>query len=558
MPSITIEAISWGGIDVLNRILASVRQVHPLRAAAAFAAIWAFVKLMRTARRRLRTTRLTGPPSPSFVYGVGKDLMDAHDPGAIFERWAKEYGLVYEMPLTLGRRKIVLCGAKAIAHFYAKESWTYIHIPVAKAGLERGFGRGLLWSHGESHRRQRKSLNPAFSIGAVRKLTSIFYDSVYKVRPQVPSLAVLKFAKPGGRLDAIGLAGFSHDFGSLDGKPASVTEIFDTFSASPRSTVLHVSLSLLAEIIPLLTHLPTARTKLTIRLNHAMGEISKVLMDKTRKEIEMDATEDKEEKSIIGLLIKEAGVDSEFHLSQDEILAQMKLLFLAGYETVSNTLFLCSSMRPDSWALMELVRNPDVQTKLRNELFEHGADPTYDQLSDGLPYLDAIVHEVLRAHPPVLDSTRAIEDDVVPLSEPIRTKSGQLVDSLSISKGTFIAISMQSINRSAALWGEDAKVFNPSRWLDDEHGQNSIPAKAKEIQGHRHLLTFADGPRTCLGKTFALTEFKIVLSVLVKFVFEMRDGPEAKIELGRGVLPRLELAGEVGCKMPLRVRQFEG
>jgi len=65
------------------------------------------------------------------------------------------------------------------------------------------------------------------------------------------------------------------------------------------------------------------------------------------------------------------------------------------------------------------------------------------------------------------------------------------------------------MNRSAPIWGEDAKVFRPSRWLENAHGENGIPAKAKEIQGHRHLLTFADGPRTCLGKNFALTEFKV-------------------------------------------------
>ena len=60
------------------------------------------------------------------------------------------------------------------------------------------FGRGLFWAEGESHRRyvhsiyfgqrecdklvrQRKSLTPAFSIAAIRKLTPIFYDSAHKV-----------------------------------------------------------------------------------------------------------------------------------------------------------------------------------------------------------------------------------------------------------------------------------------------------------------------------------------------------------------------------------------
>ena len=60
------------------------------------------------------------------------------------------------------------------------------------------------------------------------------------------------------------------------------------------------------------------------------------------------------------------------------------------------------------WALLELSRNQDVQTKLRNELLEHGADPTYDQLSNGLPYLDVVVHEVLRVHPPLVEITRVV------------------------------------------------------------------------------------------------------------------------------------------------------
>jgi len=60
------------------------------------------------------------------------------------------------------------------------------------------------------------------------------------------------------------------------------------------------------------------------------------------------------------------------------------------------------------WALLELSRNPDVQTKLRNELLEHGADPTYDQLSNGLPYLDAVVHEILRIHPPAVGIPRLV------------------------------------------------------------------------------------------------------------------------------------------------------
>ena len=60
------------------------------------------------------------------------------------------------------------------------------------------------------------------------------------------------------------------------------------------------------------------------------------------------------------------------------------------------------------WALIELSRNPDIQSKLRAELLEFGVDPTYDQLTNNLPYLDAVVHETLRMHAPLHDLLRMV------------------------------------------------------------------------------------------------------------------------------------------------------
>ncbi|KAF9233341.1 cytochrome P450, partial [Melanogaster broomeanus] len=146
------------------------------------------------------------------------------------------------------------------------------------------------------------------------------------------------------------------------------------------------------------------------------------------------------------------------------------------------------------------------QTRLREELLAFGGDPTYDQLSNNLLYLDAVVHETLRMYPPVREFTRVVpEDDVIPVSQPIRTKSGEEVNNISIAKGTVITVNISYINRSSAIWGLDAKTWRPERWLEED----GIPKKAQEVQGHRHLLTFVDGPRTCLGKGFAVAEFKV-------------------------------------------------
>ena len=66
----------------------------------------------------------------------------------------------------------------------------------------------------------------------------------------------------------------------------------------------------------------------------------------------------------------------------------------------------------DQWALIELSQHPDVQTRLREELLAFGPDPTYDQLKANLPYLDAIVHEILRIHPPIREFTRIVSTHV--------------------------------------------------------------------------------------------------------------------------------------------------
>ncbi|OAX33594.1 cytochrome P450 [Rhizopogon vinicolor AM-OR11-026] len=535
--------------------LAPVRSVNAFDAACILAALWALVRVLRVARWRMKTTRLRGPPSTSIIYGVSRDIIVSTNTNAMYERWAEEYGVAYVIPTVLGSSAIVLCDPKAIAHFYARETWTYVLTPFASRLLKGVIGSGLLWVEGETHRRQRKSLTPAFSHAAIRQLTSVFYDSSYKAKSAWD--AAIESSKEGTAvievqnwmnhvaLDTIGIAGFSHDFGSLDGKHSVVTEVLDNFRGNPKASALNRFVFLLAQVFPVIAKTPTHRRKLIDKLNVAMGEISNDLLIRSRREKDMNVSDTDVGKSIMELLISAEDQDAELYLSNEEALSQIKVLLLAGYETTSITL---------TWALIELSQHPNVQARLREELLVFGPDPTYDQLKANLLYLDAVVHEILRLHPAVPEFTRiAAADDVIPLSEPVCTASGKMTESISVAKGTFISIPAASINCSTAIWGPDAKQFKPDRWLTEE----GISGKAKEVQGHRHLLTFVDGPRTCIGKDFAIIEIKIVLSVLVKhFVFELR-APETRVKILRGILPRPRIVGENGFGVPLRIRRHE-
>ena len=121
----------------MDMILTHVRpyQWHALDAAVACTAVWTLLRWLRTSHRQLRTTQLRGPPSESFLYGVGKRILDADNSGAIYEAWVQEYGPVYAIPSTLGSKKIVLNDPKAIAHFYAKDTWSYIQTQAVRRGL---------------------------------------------------------------------------------------------------------------------------------------------------------------------------------------------------------------------------------------------------------------------------------------------------------------------------------------------------------------------------------------------------------------------------------------
>jgi cytochrome P450 len=84
-----------------------------------------------------------------------------------------------------------------------------------------------------------------------------------------------------------------------------------------------------------------------------------------------------------------------------------------------------------AWALHELSLAPDIQTKLREEVMSVDTEtPSMDELS-ALPYLDAVVKETLRLHPPIGDTVRvATKDDVLPLEKPLTDKHGVIRDGI--------------------------------------------------------------------------------------------------------------------------------
>ncbi|KAG2064142.1 cytochrome P450 [Suillus decipiens] len=459
--------------------------------------------LLQVYRQRQRTTRMRGPQSPSWLFGFANTVNSAAIITKLYERWAKEYGPVCKVPHVLGLSRVVLWDPKAISHFFARDTWPYNQTPFNKAAVRATVGRGVLWADGEIHK----------------------------------------------RLDSVGIAALSHDFGTLHRNDSDVVHVLNAFSSSSN---ISYSLVTLAQNSPSLLKLPLPRIQFSHKLNIIVGKICQEMVSRMRKEKETDGA-DQEDGSCLGFLLKAEESGESTGLTPQEVLGQAKVLLLAGFETTAAKDRMCILTTPCiliSHHDMGLhrtcaeFRDPD---KISRRVSRVRTTPSYDDFSNKLPYLDAVVNEVLRLHAAAKEIERsAMEEDVIPLSEPLRTATGTFTESVCIPKGTVVVVPLAALNCSA---------FNPSRWLEGDENKHG----ARTLQGYRHIMTFGDGARMCLGRLFALTEFKAVLFVLVRnFVFEMTDGPGVPIVESFGTVPRPRVVGSAEAgSVPLRVRRYE-
>ena len=51
------------------------------------------------------------------------------------------------------------------------------------------------------------------------------------------------------------------------------------------------------------------------------------------------------------------------------------------------------------------------------------------------------------------------KDDIIPLSEPVKDKYGNLLHEIPLVKGNRVQIPILALHRMKALWGEDAAEF---------------------------------------------------------------------------------------------------
>ncbi|KZO93779.1 cytochrome P450 [Calocera viscosa TUFC12733] len=499
--------------------------------------------LVRRIIGRSKATKLAGPRRTSWLWGYTRVLL-AGVSGDYFEGWQKEFGDVYRLPSAVGGEETVFMDSRAISYIFNTNAYNFIRHQGGRNIVKRMVGGGILAAEGDSHRRHRKSMSPGFNVASIRFFTTIFLEATYKVRDRWLAMMVSEGTGKEFVLnvehwlnaisfDSIGEAGFSHDFKCMEAKPPAIVNTFTSMGKNSGDLASIIAITLV-QVLPWVAFLPLGRNVAFDQMQIGMSSIAKGFL-KDRKAVTREVSD--ERRTLVASILK-----AENHsLTQEDVIAEINTLLLAGFETTSTTM---------AWCLHELSMNPRVQQKLRDELAKF-PEPTHEQLAAEMPYLNAVAQETLRTHPAVPQIPRqAIKDDSVPLQNPITTASGQVVDHIEVRAGQSVLIPIEAMNRSSLIWGPDSHEFKPERWID-----GNLPKKVTDIQGFHHLLTFIDGPRNCIGKNFAVAEFKAAISVLIRnFSFApLNDGSEVHRVLT--LVQRVRTKGQDG--LLLRVSKVE-
>ncbi len=232
-------------------------------------------------------------------------------------------------------------------------------------------------------------------------------------------------------------------------------------------------------------------------LGHLMG-IGRQTVRQRLAEINQGA--EKKHDILQGLVDAKSESPEKAQASEDEILAETMIPFVAGSDSTATAI---------RAVVLELALHPTVLAKLRQELhqaWKNGliSEPVQLAETSKLRYLDAVIRESMRTRP----STSVIFRREVPISSEgllIYDAGGPYKSPIKIPPGTEVGMNPYVIAKSTELYGQDSRDFRPERW-------SPASDEAAEVERVKHMerldFAFLWGPRTCLGKGIATMEIR--------------------------------------------------
>lgn len=182
------------------------------------------------------------------------------------------------------------------------------------------------------------------------------------------------------------------------------------------------------------------------------------------------------------------------------------------------------------WILARMVLHPEIQSKAQAEIISvvGNSRPVQDSDIPSLPYLQAIVKETLRIHPPgpLLSWARLAVRDVY-------------VGDNFVPAGTTAMVNMWAITHDPRVWAEPEK-FKPERFIEED-----ISIMGSDLR----LAPFGSGRRVCPGKAMGLATVNLWLAQLLQsFEWVASDEAAANVDLTESLKLSMEMKNPLVCK----------
>jgi cytochrome P450 len=187
-------------------------------------------------------------------------------------------------------------------------------------------------------------------------------------------------------------------------------------------------------------------------------------------------------------------------LNKIEVLSEVKTISIAGFETSATTI---------TWALFALVKHPDIQCRLAEDIEQHAPSLTVPDITihhvEKMEYLHAFFQEVLRLYSTVGQTNR-------------KCRRNETLAGVDLPAGTRFVIPFGLLHRHPKYW-DKPDLFLPERWLNmtqEEHERRRFA-----------YMPFGAGNRDCIGKSLALLEIKLVVAAIVR-AFHVQLAPSQR------------------------------
>lgn len=441
------------------------------------------------------------PPGPKGLPALGLTLAIRKDALGTLRRVAREYGDIVRMPVAFQDR-ILLNHPEYIEQVLVIQQAKFHKSELTKRVTEGLLGQGLLISEGDFWRRQRRLMQPSFHRSRVNEYVGTMTESAQRH---------IHAWRDGEQLDLAG------EMMALTLDVAVRTLFGTTLPAEGRQVgrsmtfLMRYSLGRQRSLLRIPETWPTPNNKRAVRERNFLDSLVYRIIEERRLQENSNHRND-----VLSLLMSAMDEDGT-QMTPKQLRDETMTLFLAGHETTAQAL---------AWTWYLLGENPAAEGRLHEELHGvlNGRSPELGDLAK-LPYLDAVLHEVLRLYPPAYITARTS-------IEPSQ------IGGYDFPAGSTMLMSQWVMHRDSRFYDEP-DAFRPERWLD---------GLADRLVAGAYF-PFGDGPRRCVGQNFAVLEAAIVIGTLAqRFQFRLVPGHPVDPE------PLVTLRPRHGIRMTLHAR----